>query len=273
MIWYPDILFLLVWGFNFFLFHITSRLCRWNVRVGRILISSSFAAGMNVLWMYCYITFHLSSWKSVQVLLNNLIIPLLTLWGALMLAFGTVHVKRLLQKLVLLFIVTLCMGGLVMWLTGTLGIRNSLYLFLGGSAGYGLFLFLQQKILLGIKEEKTLYDVSFSTDKQRVTVKGFYDSGNHLMDPYMGSMVVIVSESLRQRLSGILGKQVLVPYYSLGNEHGMLAAYRCREMVIWRGKEEKSCYHNVLLAVDEQVFSHKQEYDVILHANMEVRSA
>lgn len=273
MIWYPDILFLLVWCFDFFLFHITSRLCHWDVRVSRILLSSSFAAGMNVLWMYCYIKFHLLGFKALHVLLSNLIIPLATLCAALMITFGTVHVKRLFQKLLLLFIVSLCMGGLVMWLTGTLGIKNSLYLFLGGSAGYGMFLFLQQKVLLEMKAEKTLYDVSFSTGKQRVTVKGFYDSGNHLTDPYMGSMVVIVSESLRQRLSGILGKQVLVPYYSLGNEHGMLRAYRCREMVIWKGKEEKNCYHNVLLAVDEQVFSHKQEYDVILHANMEVRSA
>ena len=273
MIWYPDIMFLLIWSFDFFLFHIASRLWHWNVRVSRLLLSSLFAAGMNVFWVYCYIKFHLLGWGMVQVLLSNLIIPIATLWVALMIAFGTIHIKCVIQKLILLFIVSLCMGGLVMWLTGTLGIKNSLFLFLGGSAGYGLFLFLQQRVLLEVKEQKTLYDVSFSTGKQRVTVKGFYDSGNHLIDPYMGSMVVIVSESLKERLSGVLGKQVLVPYYSLGNEHGILMAYRCKEMVIWKGNEEKSCYQNVLLAVDGPVFLHGQGYDVILHANMGARSA
>lgn len=270
MIWYPDIMLLLVWGFDFFVLHIASRLWHWDVRIGRLLAASLFAAGMNVFWFYCYIKFHLLAWGMLKPLLNNLLIPIITLWGALMIAFGTIHVKKVLQKLLLLFIVTLCMGGLVMWLAGTLGIKNSLYLFLGGSAAYGLFLFLQQSILLEIKEQKTLYDVSFPAGRQRVTVKGFYDSGNHLIDPYMGSMVVIVSKALKEKLSDILGKQVLIPYYSLGNEHGILMAYRCKEMVVWGGNKEQSCYRNILLAVDEQVFSHRQEYDVILHANMGV---
>lgn len=273
MIWYPDIMLLLIWAFNFFSFHIASRLGHWNVRIRRLLLSSLFAAGMNVLWIYCYIKFHLLGWGGIQVLLNHLVMPAATLWLSMMIAFGTIHIKHVFHKLLLLFIVSLCMGGLVMWLTGTLGMKHGLYLFLGGSAGYFLFLFLQQRVLMEVKEQKTLYDVSFSTGKRTITVKGFYDSGNHLIDPYMGSMVVIVSEALKEQLSPVLGKQVLVPYYSLGNEHGMLMAYRCKEMVIWKENEEKSCYQNILLAVDGQVFLHGQGYDVILHANMGARSA
>jgi hypothetical protein len=104
-------------------------------------------------------------------------------------------------------------------------------------------------------------------------VRAYYDSGNCLLDPYGQRPVAIASQEVLSRAAGHLGKALLIPYYALGNDEGMIVAYPCDEITVWEEKDGKPVakprvYTSVLLAEDTRIFAHQQDYEMILHSSM-----
>ena len=97
---------------------------------------------------------------------------------------------------------------------------------------------------------KGVYPVDIYLPDVIWTAKGYYDSGNHLKDPYTGKSVHIISSKLAQKLEFPSEQKVCIPYQSLGNETGLIDVYYV-EMIRIKKQSDWVEQSNVPLAVAE----------------------
>ena len=114
--------------------------------------------------------------------------------------------------------------------------------------------------------QKGIFQVELIQTGKKLRVKGLYDSGNRLIDPYTGKGVHIVSKRLLEELDkakkGIT--PVYVPYHALGNESGMLEVYYIDELIV-EGQKERSVLANCPIGVTKDNLFKGKEYEIILN--------
>lgn len=130
--------------------------------------------------------------------------------------------------------------------------------------------FLMNLIRAKRMDERTKVSVKVSIDGSTWFVKGMIDSGNMLRTPFLGSPVCIVRKHLMEKiLEGIGDKDrryTVVPYHSVGVEHGLLEGYRMDEIVI-EGEAEKVLRSPVVAVCEENsFFAGESEMDMLLPA-------
>ncbi len=85
------------------------------------------------------------------------------------------------------------------------------------------------------REKETIYDLLLVTREGNLSVKGFYDTGNLLVDPLGGRPVHIIRKQILWEQIEKEGLPVrLVPFHSLGQESGLLKAVTLEGMYILR---------------------------------------
>ena len=100
---------------------------------------------------------------------------------------------------------------------------------------------------------------------------GLYDTGNRLYEPVRKKPVSIVGKELAMRL--LEGEQEwgtrfrLIPYSSIGVEHGILKGFTADELVVFVNRYA-FVYAHPILAVTEQSFGKTDGYEIILHPDM-----
>lgn len=97
-------------------------------------------------------------------------------------------------------------------------------------------------------------------------VTALMDSGNGLLEPVSKEPVCIVQKEVMQKL-GLLQKPEkfrLVPYHSVGRQHGLLKAAAVEEMYLQKGAQ-KLTKRKVWLAASEQALSTSGRYQLLLH--------
>lgn len=97
-------------------------------------------------------------------------------------------------------------------------------------------------------------------------VTAFVDSGNSLFDPVSKRPVCIVQREVSEQL-GLLERPErfrLIPYHSIGRQHGLLQAAPAEEIYLQKGGQ-KLKRDKVLLAVSDQPLSRSGRYQMLLH--------
>ena len=92
------------------------------------------------------------------------------------------------------------------------------------------------------------------------------DSGNSLYDPFTGQPVCLVEKETAEKL-GLLQKPEkihIIPYHSIGKQHGLLQAEAVEEMYLEKDGQERRI-KQVMLAVSPQRLSAAGRYQLILH--------
>lgn len=113
-----------------------------------------------------------------------------------------------------------------------------------------------------------LYRVAVKCKGKEVCVWAYYDSGNGLVDPYFGNPVVLASELLLLKLDLYAVPKLKIPFYSLGENNGLVDGYVIDELNVTY-KTEKKRFANVVLADASYMFEHARPgYDLILHRSM-----
>ena len=111
--------------------------------------------------------------------------------------------------------------------------------------------------------QKGIFQVELIQTGKRLRIKGLYDSGNRLIDPYTGKGVHIVSrrvlEECKQEIT-----PVYVPYHALGNENGMLAVYYIDELIV-EGEKGRSILQNCPVGVTKDNLFEGKNYEMILN--------
>lgn len=114
------------------------------------------------------------------------------------------------------------------------------------------------------KMKKGIYPVEICYHGKIIQTNGFYDSGNHLKDPYTGKHVHIISDKLLEKLSVEKQKEVYIPYQSLGKEQGMILAYYLDYIRIQKERDVTEERDVPVGAAKENLFEGKQ-YQMILN--------
>ena len=112
--------------------------------------------------------------------------------------------------------------------------------------------------------QKGIFEVCFFHNGKIVQVKGLYDSGNSLKDPYTGYGVHIVKADLLEKLRINKTELVLVPYHALGNNTGMLEVYYI-EKVIVEGEKGRIIIENCPVGVTKDNLFEEKKYEMILN--------
>lgn len=142
-----------------------------------------------------------------------------------------------------------------------------------GSIGYWItvvvavvFILVTEKVRNTWKRQKdTVVEVLILLEERQVRTKGFIDTGNLLKDPLVNRPVHIIKEKLLEpELEE--GKLLirLIPYHSLGKEHGLLETVTLKGMYILQG--EVSVYlENPVFGIAREKLFQGDKYDVILN--------
>lgn len=165
------------------------------------------------------------------------------------------------------------------------GVLEALWNQFGEHGGYLFYLlFSCAAVIVGVrmwknytKMQKGIVQVQLSHQGNQIQIKGFYDSGNLLQDPYTGKGVHIILEQ-RVRELGILrmGKEmekseeqkiilpVHIPYHALGSQAGLLEVYYIDEMII-DGEKGRITIHNCPVGVTKDNLFEGKKYEMILN--------
>ena len=145
------------------------------------------------------------------------------------------------------------------------GQRNLFGWVMGGIAGVvTIFLLLFQDR----KEEEKIYDIRVCHKGKEVSTKGFFDTGNLLMDPYSNLPVSLIEKNTLEMLTG--EEPVLyryIPFVSLGEEHGMVQAVTLDSLFIKKEKKEIAIQPAVFAIVEEK-FLKDSTYRIILNGRL-----
>lgn len=116
------------------------------------------------------------------------------------------------------------------------------------------------------KRKNLLWQVEVKTKSRRVAGAALLDSGNSLYDPFTGRPVCLVEKEMAEML-GLLRRPEkihIIPYHSIGKQHGLLQAEAVEEMYLEKDGQERRI-KQVMLAVSPQRLSAAGRYQLILH--------
>lgn len=182
------------------------------------------------------------------------------------LAFGWNGKKEFLENWFFIYLTVLFLGGIMEWETG-LGIPASFFWI---KAGIGaLFLTLATKIFMQKKQiAEQIFQVEVVNHGKTWELRGYWDSGNLLIDPYVEKPVNILKNSLAEQIFSEKEDHMrLVPYRSLGNENGLLSVFNAEMMYIYQG-EKRLVVAPVVFGIAEAGLLKDKEYDIILQTSM-----
>lgn len=195
-----------------------------------------------------------------KVLVHLLINPLMFYF-----CFMQKSIREFLKDYASGYLIMMLLGGSVEWLCQLFGQRNLFGWVMGGIAGVvTIFLLLFQNR----KEEEKIYDIRVCHKGKEVATKGFFDTGNLLMDPYTNLPVSLIEKNTLVLLGG--EQQFMyryIPFVSLGEEHGMVQAVTIDSLFIKKEKKE-IVIQPAVFAVVEEKFLKDSTYRIILNGRL-----
>lgn len=238
---------LAVAGTNFFL--------KRARKTSRLFLVTLIHSGAGLLCLLCIHNFMLYRLMS-HFVLNT---------GMIFFCFGKNDWKTFLENWAVTYLVVIFSGGIMQWFFES-GIGTQPFFFqvlLLAFAGYGiLFYFMHRKTFAN-----HIYPVQIRKEERCVEVKGYWDSGNQLLDPYNGQAICILSsKKAKEFFDERQDKIRYVPYRSLGQE-GLLCVTNVDELILFDGKKTIHRKETAIGIANDGLLEGK-EYDLILHSSI-----
>lgn len=184
----------------------------------------------------------------------------------LYIAFREKNRKEFLEDWVVCYIVVILSGGVMQWLYVSMFHNKNLLLCVGITFGIGL-------LTIGIWEKqmvigRRIYDVKIIQGQVEICLKAYYDTGNILMDPFMNEPVSMISKEMLEKITNenMLPFR-LIPFHSVGAEHGLIEAVTLDEMHIYRKKNVVKIRPAVLGIAQNTLFE-QTNYQMILNSHL-----
>ena len=239
-----------------------------------VYIKRVLAAVLGALWACVLLWFELFNpvWNFVTVMVIGPVMILMMM--------GRAKSGCYLKGIGILYLVTFVLGGImhVVYYYTSFGFlinvlisdevfRSRFWLLLVGAViGYSLirwfiaFMF-RQKI-----NKESHYVVIIEHDGREVSLNALCDTGNGLFDPIYGEPVNIVETDAITELINSYDKISfhLIPYSSIGQEHGLIPVVKLNKLVLIRDKERK-IIENPYFALYSGKFAKNTDYRMILH--------
>ena len=250
---YADVWFLTNFIMDSVALGIATKIMKQRIRIKRLFFAG-FIGTAGSMGLF----FVMNDYILYQLLVHLLINPLMV-W----LCCPGKQIRAFIGHLVFTYLAMILLGGILEW--GTFYLGTGKYFAVCLLAGI-IFLWAADNLQEYFRRQKnTIYDLILMTKEGTISVKGFFDTGNLLIDPMVGKPVHIIKKK-------ILEKQIeegrllvrLIPFHSLGRENGILETVSIEGMYIL--KEGQSLYleHPVLGLAEEKLFQHHRG-DVIMN--------
>lgn len=180
--------------------------------------------------------------------------------------FGRCSRKEFIENFAVTYFIVILLGGILEWLQGS-GIFPQIFflMVLAGIAGICVVLFyLMRRKNFG----NHIVEVRIRKDCRNMELKGYWDSGNQLRDPYTGQGISILSNAkAREFVDEKRDRIRFVPYRSLGETEGLLAVLDVDEMVLLDGRRRQELRH-MAIGIAQKGLLEDKAYDMILHASL-----
>ncbi len=201
----------------------------------------------------------LKDWMLYQILTHFILNT-----GMVLLCFGAEGRKSFLENWVVTYFMVVLLGGGLEWLRETgLFAHDFLLQALIASA----LLFTAVSYVGAFRSfGKHMFPAELRKDCRSIKLRAYWDSGCQLKDPYTGKEISILSGAkAKEFLEESKDKLRLVPYRSLGEEHGLLAVTEIDELSVCMGGRSV-CVKNTEIGIAGDGLLKDKEYDLILHA-------
>lgn len=234
----------------------TNRLLRRNKDWRRLLSASAVFAVLGLL-LVLFVKNRVFCQLITHFLLNT---------GMIYVCFGKNSRQEFLENWMVTYFLVMLLGGGMEWM-------KEQELFLANSLPQLMFVLLTFFFAIGyLGQLRTfgnhIFPVVIKNNGKKVEVRAYWDSGNQLRDPYTGREVCILNKKVAMELMELSSVHMrLVPYSSLGEEHGLLRVVDVEELTIGKGRDE-TVFKDAVIGIAEGELLEKKEYDLILHATM-----
>lgn len=151
-----------------------------------------------------------------------------------------------------------CAGRLV-------GERMAQFIVTGTIAGIVIFMLACRRLA----ESRPIYIVTLSEAGENVVCRALFDTGNLLTDPVSGKPVSVVEETdtMKRWLEQYPQKYKIIPYQSVGEEHGVLEGIVVDELVIQK-EEEQVVKRGAVVAFYKGKLSKNGDFQMILNHSL-----
>lgn len=262
---YIENIFLLNLGMNLFLLRLTGRILGKSTSLGRCFCGSAIGSAG-----YCTVLCLPGIPYVWKVFIG--MIPV----GLFMTKLGleTKGKRELLYGMGFLFTCSFLLGGFILFLKERLlfsgGYGNSATVtILCGFIGYeladqGLKYWRQKK-------EERFRKVKLTADRGEIEVWALVDTGCGLVDPLSKRPVAVLEEDVWSQMSRQMRqeKYKVIPFHSIGKEHGFLEGYEVESMEVIGEVGERHC-QKVIIAVFKGKLSKNGGYQMILPPELSI---
>ena len=112
-------------------------------------------------------------------------------------------------------------------------------------------------------QKRGIYTLSLYHHEKKIELEGYYDSGNHLKDPYSKKGVHILSKEVIEELVTNEEKHLYIPFEALGTKQGLIEIIYIEKMQI-KGENELLLERVPIGIAEDSLFEGKQ-YKLILN--------
>ena len=281
---------------NYLLLSVEKRILKWNTKRIRIIMASSLGAVAT-----CIFAILPSLYGEVKFLISYIVICALMI----RISFRVQKIRDLIRGVVVLYLITYCVGGVV----SSLYYQRETFFYYADALKENLFgemdfLYLVVSVLIATiciliivrflrhqrQMSKEIYEVWLTRNQVCIHTMGLVDTGNCLFDPITGKPVIVVEMSLLEEAlepslyndlktivkfedssyhinSENATKIRLIPFQSIGKKRGILPAIILDEVEI-RKDTQFLCSKKVIAALYDDMLSQTKEYQVILHKSL-----
>lgn len=270
---YLDVFFMINFIMDYMIILITSRIAKVKKKRIRQLAGAGCGALYSVI-VIKPLTNHLFKITLVNILIAAVMV---------LISFGFMSISIYIKNVLLLFVVSFTMSGIINYLYYSTVIGKYVRNVLSGNSNkvvnarkfilvsvlaYILLSAIVRIIFSVRKDMELYYDVKITFRGKSVVVRGLYDTGNGLTEPVNGKMVHIAEyKILKPLLEGDEKAKeniYVIPFHSIGEEDGIMYGIRMDEMVVLVDDEPKFLY-NPIIGIYTGNVSKRGNYSVILN--------
>lgn len=270
---YLDVFFMINFIMDYLIIIITSKIAGVKNKRIRKIAGATFGALYSVIIIKPLIN-HL-----LRVTLINLAVAAVMV----LISFGFICIGIYIKNVILLFLVSFAMSGIINYLYYTTIIGKYMRSVLCGdsnkvvNARKFIFVSLLAYVLLNLavklvlfirKDAQLYYDAKITYKGKSVVVRALFDTGNGLCDPISGKMVHIAEyKILKPLLEGDEKAKeniCVIPFHSIGKDDGVMYGIRMDEMVVLVDGEPKFLY-SPIIGIYVGNISKQGKYSVILN--------
>ena len=119
------------------------------------------------------------------------------------------------------------------------------------------------------RRAQRIYMVTITENGEHIELKALFDTGNSLTEPMSQKPVSIIeeNETIKLWLAAQPERYRVIPFRSIGKEHGILEGTMVDELIIWK-KDRQIVHKDVIVALYKGKLSKDGSYQMILNQGL-----